>query len=394
MDHRSQGALARRYASAGLPIGVASAFLTHGHTHERLLDPINRAALSNAIQDKRFSFDRSPSISNGGGGGPDENSSAARSDFYALTHGDLASRHTVRSHAPTDGRLAYLYGSSTARLDPADLHPRQARTYVRGECYEPRLRLAARPPDPHPSLRAHAETSTFRRATTGRRHQTFPERVRGDFARTTQPQQPVYAQTARTVTPQPHANGSAEAAFRTPTVTLAPSHAPDAPQKSRLVAPRPAPSPAPFPPATPFSSLTARTAAATPAPPASAPLPPQLARAAHAYTRTHPPAGSLSAASSLAWSQPAASPAGPLPPGQSGFASHAQAGVSAFSFPSSFSRTGGPLEPTLRETLPTSYAAFAQHKYDHTPSFGTNGVFRAVPTTKRDHGLQQSQRLW
>jgi hypothetical protein len=51
---------------------------------------------------------------------------------------------------------------------------------------------------------------------------------------------------------------------------------------------------------------------------------------------------------------------------------------------------------SLVHSLPTSYAAHALSKFNHRPSFGSRGSFRAVPETRDayDRGLHASQRLW
>ena len=416
-ESRSLSHLARFYST--LPPTVLRTFITHRHTQQKLLSNKEQIELDNAISAKQFTFDRNPSrqLFKSEDDPTSVSGSLSKAEIYALTRSqrDNVEIVTPTNHLPKDVRLQYLYPPD--HLNRMQLHPRAAKTYATGEYYNSHLRLASKPADPHPSYKSHPDTSTYRRATTGRRHIPFPARLRGDF------RDEVYERIPMPIKDNRAKDGT-EDNFPTNKTTTLPSatlftpappsisitsQVPDAPIKSVHSIYHPnARTPVEFPasslstppsyptslvdmPSLPLALSTGRgnsTQCLDPIPPLSLtarsfiptnPIP--LHSPAHEYTQTRifP---STNDVKPLFESSSSSSP--PNSNGGMGFADQAHSLYVA-------SRGDQPLS----QTLPTSYAAFAPTKYNHVPSFGRSGKFQAVPITKPDHGLHAtSYRLW
>lgn len=419
----------------GMPPTVLRSFLTHRHTHSRLLPPADQRALDASIASSQFTFDRNPNRS-WEASGPGQ-SPVKKGEVFALTRGLMDHTDREKVHLPKDGRLEYLYAAD--HLNRMDLYPRQAKTYTRGEWFDSHLRGAAKPPNPHPGHRAHAETSTYRRATTGRRHTPFPARQTGASNGHQQQDQHQQQQQASAMLHPRVASEEKEDAFCTPahptnqTTPHAPLKASQMYGGSNSSANGGHPTPASFPRSmtpllqgnTPAHAMTARPPTRPHRqqqfPPSAAPSssasshgvwsssspssasssfssPPLAPGPAAGSQSARPLPTSASAYTNHAWREkaephprstshhPTVGAPGPSPPDASmsgGFARH---GHLRFASPRS-------VEPLL-QTVPVTYAGYALHKYDHHSSFGRNGVYQAVPQTKEEHGLHASHRLW
>lgn len=475
IEKKSIGALACTYGA--LPAPVLSHFLTHGHTHKALLPPQSAALLARA-EAEGFRFGGRPGRRTAGTRNLD------RAELYALTHsafapgqeeggsgaaaaaavaavpaaadgGSLGTQHHhaflassssssssthARPRPPTHAALGYLYPPSHPRHGGAlgSPYPRAARTYARGPYYDSHVASAEAaaatglPPEPHPAYLRHPQTSTFRRNTTGRRHDPFPARARVSAAPREDVNgwdehralvQPAFAQQQQLQLQQQQQqqqlelqnNGSgshsstpaAAAPTRQNTLPSLPATArAQAPQAQAQAVAAWAPVAQHAPP------HTARAHAATPRVPSAKAA--QYNGGAHS-ARAHvsvPHAHAVPSAAPRPGVGVAAVAKLSVPhghPSRAGFAEHAflhqqqlqqqqqqqQQGASPHSQQGDGGGAHSHAEP-LVHSLATSYAAHALSKYNHRPSFGSPGSFRAVPETRDayDRGLHASQRLW